>query len=423
MPVYTPPMPTRAIVASLALLALPGAALSLTPRCPAAPEHAPNTRPEPEVEQEVSFLFSAMTHAVLTQDVDGYLSHIATSDKEFFAEQTYFAKDFAKPGKHTRELAITFDPATLEVGDGSAFATVTFTWTQAQGEEGKEPKQRTVTLPARFENESGTWKYAGEKWNKHEAPGVLVLFDDGLDDAARAAAEAFTQVRAGVEKAFELDTTDFPNRTKTIKLYGSMKHLQLSICLSYEDGLSGWNEPGEPLKILPGRDAKSPDRFRSLLAHEYGHCATFELGPTSNDMPWWILEGVAELMSEQVSDKARERMQRTVDRWSKSGALADWNDLADFEKVPDKLMGRVYTQGHAMLSYITDTYTPAKRNAWMRALSNHKTLDEATREALGLPFADLDAQWRASLPPREEEPADEAPTDKPNNETNTKEGT
>ncbi len=40
-----------------------------------------------------------------------------------------------------------------------------------------------------------------------------------------------------------------------------------------------------------------------------------------------------------------------------------------------------------------------KRNAWIRAMSNSKTLDEATREMFGLTFDELDAQWRESLKP------------------------
>ncbi|MFO0830655.1 MAG: hypothetical protein U0637_02315 [Phycisphaerales bacterium] len=354
-----------------------------------------------EVQREVEQLFAAMSHAVLTRDVDGYLSLVAGGDREFLAEQRYFARDFAKPGKETKELSITLDPATLEVGDGSAFATVTYTWLQAKGEEGKDAKERTVSFPARFENENGVWKYGGEKWHKHEAPGVLVLFDEGLDGAAAAAAEAFTSVRGGVERSFGLDATEFPRRTKTIKLYSGMKHLQQSICLSYVDGLSGWNEPGEPLKLLTGAGQTKSERFRSLLAHEYGHCATFELGPKSNDMPWWVLEGVADQMTETVDDKARDRAVKAAERWSRAGTLAAWDDLADFEKVPDRLTGRVYTQGHAMMVYISETYTPAKRNAWMRAMSNGASIDQASTDVLGVSFAELDRQWRASLPAKD----------------------
>jgi hypothetical protein len=43
-------------------------------------------------------------------------------------------------------------------------------------------------------------------------------------------------------------------------------------------------------------------------------------------------------------------------------------------------------------------------------MSNGKTLDQATREVLGLSFEDLDKDWRATLPapePQEETKVDE----------------
>ena len=54
----------------------------------------------------------------------------------------------------------------------------------------------------------------------------------------------------------------------------------------------------------------------------------------------------------------------------KAGALADWNDLADFEKVPDRLMRHVYAQGHAMLGQallVQGQWGPA-RDSLSRAL-------------------------------------------------------
>ncbi len=372
------------------------------------------TRPtDPATAQELDQLLAQMSHAILSQDTDGYMTFVSTADPEFRNEQLYFAKDFAKAGKATKECAITLDHDSLDIGDGSVFGTITFTWTQTPAAESeKEPKERSMTLSARFDREDGAWKYAGERWHKHEAPGVLVLFDEGLDEAAAAVAEAFTTIRPGVEEAFGLTQTQFPTRTKSIKLYASMKHLQQSICLSYESGLSGWNEPGEALKILVGKGEQTPARFLSVLAHEYGHCATFELGKKSNDMPWWILEGVADLMVEQVDDNARDRMNKSVARWSKTGKLANWNDLADFEKVPGNLTRFVYTQGHGMLAYISDTWGATGRNRWMTLMSNGKTIDEASQEVMGMSFADLDAKWRATLPPREpdeEEHKDAAP--------------
>jgi hypothetical protein len=60
----------------------------------------------------------------------------------------------------------------------------------------------------------------------------------------------------------------------------------------------------------------------------------------------------------------------------------------------------------------------------MTAMSNGKTLDEASQEAFKLSFSQLDERWRASLPPvkpADEKAADEKPaaaedSGKPNSE-------
>jgi hypothetical protein len=231
----------------------------------------------------------------------------------------------------------------------------------------------------------------------------VVMYDEGLETAGEDALKGFALVREHVETGFNLRDKELPKRTQKIKLYGSVKHLQLSICLSYENGLGGWNEPNEPIKLLVGRNRSSG--LRNVIAHEYGHVATFELGPTSNTMPWWILEGVADLSAEKYSGKGGQ----FIERQARAGKLAPWEELADFETVKPQYQMYVYQQGHHMLGYISDRWGKDKRVQWLTLMSNGKKLDEATREALNLSFAELDQQWRASLPqpePKKEEPAE-----------------
>jgi hypothetical protein len=174
-----------------------------------------------------------------------------------------------------------------------------------------------------------------------------------------------------------------------------MAHLQESIYLSYTDALSGWNEPGEAIKILV-RDGGRPERSEALLAHEYGHCASFELGEKINDAPWWVLEGIAELMAQRY-ERSKGRVDRTVRAWAKTGSIIDWDKLADFKGEALQHQDAVYTQGHHMLMYITDRFGRAGRNAWLRDLAQGKSLDDATLAAFKIPFAQLDREWRESL--------------------------
>ena len=235
---------------------------------------------------------------------------------------------------------------------------------------------------------------------------------------AETTARAFANVRGIVEAEFGLEGTAFAKEhTHKVKLYKSMRRLQSSICFAYEDPLGGWNEPGEPIKLLASANT-TIEGLQGVLSHEYGHCCTFELGASSNLMPWWVLEGTAELVSQAINGKPVPGVEGAtlsggtgspnsrVERWAKRGSLAEWEDLADFEVVPDRLHGNVYTQGHHLMQYITQKVGREGRVKWLTAMAKGKKIDEATREVMGMGFAELDREWRGSLPKPEEEKAE-----------------
>ncbi|MBS0195791.1 MAG: hypothetical protein JSR77_03450 [Planctomycetes bacterium] len=361
------------------LISLASLTLVPSPAWALAPAHC---AADPDAKFQIESILREMAAACTAGDTDGYLAHVSSADREFRNEQKYFANDLKK--KPAAECAFTVGE--LKIGDGLAEGPFTMQWTMP----GK--KERSLTFDARFLQEDGVWKFAGETWDKHEAPGVLVLCDPGLDELAGRVIEAFNAIRAHVEEGFMLQEAALPKRTQKIKLYGSMKHLQASICLSYSDGLSGWNEPGEAVKILANTKS-GVQQLRPLLAHEYGHVATFELGPKSNHMPWWVLEGVADLSAEKWGSKP----DGIVKAWAKAKKLAAWNDLADFETVEGKWRGHVYKQGQSMLDYVSDRFGREGRVKWLTAMSQGDTLDDATKKTLGLSFEELDNQWRAEV--------------------------
>jgi hypothetical protein len=223
--------------------------------------------------------------------------------------------------------------------------------------------------------------------------GARVKYLPGYELVAERIVALLPLVREHVDEGFGGEVP----RVQEVKIYPTMKHLQHSIYLSYTDGLSGWNEPGESIKLLT-RPTASTKGLRSLLAHEYGHVATFELGPKSNDMPWWILEGVAELSCERFVGKGRGAdAEAAVIRWHNDDKLAAWNDLADFHTVPGSLQHHVYKQGQHMMMFISDTYGQDARNRWMREMSTGKSIDEATQTVMHVSFPELDAKWRDAV--------------------------
>ncbi len=346
------------------------------------PEDAPRLR------EQLQTLLRSMEGAVRASDADAYLALVDRRDPEFAQEQKNWAADLKPHPPTLYELSLD-DPS--EGPSHEARALLTTGWRMGDG------PRRSVTFLARFTHGESGWLYAGEAWTGVEGDRALALYlARRAGETAKDVARVLPGVRAHVHEGFEFGADEpLVSRTQKVKLYTSMAHLQHSIYLSYTDPLSGWNEPGEAIKILV-REGGRPERTESLLAHEYGHVASFALGEKINDAPWWALEGIAELCAQRYSG-SWFGADRSCRAWAKTDAITDWDKLADFKGEALKHQHAVYTQGHHMLGYITQRWGRPGRNAWLRALAQGKTLDEATRAALSMPFDQLDREWRASL--------------------------
>lgn len=381
------------------------------PDAPAKPEGKPDAKPEEGAEAKpaplpapdadvakLNVLIERMTRAVLATDIAGYMACVDKADPVFLQEQKNWAKDLER--KPVGEFSIKAENFRAE-NEGEVIADLTMNWKIKDG-----GAARFLKYAGRFVDRKGEWLYAGEHWKVMEREGVRVFFDAGRENIATMICEIMPDIRKHVHEGFALTI----GRVQEIKLYSSMAHLQQSIYLSYTDGLSGWNEPGESIKMIA---SAHPDKegMTSVLAHEYGHVCTFELGPRANDAPWWVLEGVAELSSESYDDNG-QFAQRAVRRMAKNGRLRDWASLSDFHNTKQADMQMVYTQGHAMLGYISERFGREKRIAWLKAMATGSSIDDASKAIFDLSFAELDAQWRESLKPQEEAPAPAEPASK-----------
>jgi hypothetical protein len=341
---------------------------------------------------------AAMSRAVLAADLAAYLGLVAAADDPtFVVEQRNWALDLLR--QKPVELAISLEPP--EVDGDLATAPFEMTWRM----EGQR-EARKVRWPARFVRRPASsgedaWFYAGEQWIAAKGRGVVVLHPKGFEPAARTVLGLLPDIRDRVHASFGVQgDSALAARPQTVKLYPSTAHLQASIYLSYTAPLAGWNEPGESIKLLTSPTAGR--EISSVLAHEYAHVATFELGPKANDMPWWVLEGIAELVSAETrgaapSARSGAAIERRMKALARKRLIVSWDKLADFYGEAQKHMAAVYEQGHAMLAFVTARHGRESRRAWLEKMARGATLDAATRDALGTSFEDLDRTWRASI--------------------------
>lgn len=360
----------------------------------------------------VQAVLDEMEVAALAGDKGAYLKHVSSADPIFRKEQENWAADF----DHHKPVAfvLSIKEGTGTFTETDAMFDLTTAWTM--GEDVPGAPERVVTFPVVFRKSGDAWLYHGENWQVLEAgaagavegnegeknepageapardAGSRVKYFAGSESQARTIIDVLPEVRRRVDKGFGVNIT----AVQEVKIYKSMKHLQHSIYLSYVDPLGGWNEPHESIKVLAGQ-TRGVDDARKLLAHEYGHVCTFEYGEKASSMPWWVLEGAAELATEEFDEEAAKRVDRIVRSWAKRDRLAPWFDMADFRKTDRKWMGNVYTQGHHMLGYISEQHGRQARIDWLRAMAVGKTIDEATIEVLKMSFVELDTKWRASV--------------------------
>jgi hypothetical protein len=373
-------------------------------------EQVDELRPDPEeLRAQLQDVLRRIEASVAAVDEAGFLDAMDLADPVFATEQRAWFKDLHR--KPTERFAMTLENNPELRRDGTAAARVRSSWRMPGAEE------RFVILPTRFVRSDTGWLYSGEDWSVKEADRIRVMYiGRGLDDMADKVIEILPDIRDHVLQGFELsDDPNITQRIQEVKLYPTMKHLQYSIYPSYEDALGGWNEPGESIKLL-ATAGMGPRYLSTVLGHEYGHVATFELGPHSNDIPWWIMEGVAELAASRFAASSR-RVDQTVRAWAASDNLVEWERLGDFYGEAATLSTYVYTQGHHMMMYISERFGRTGRNDWLRAMAKGAGLDDATRDVFGISFEQLDRDWRASLreperqPPRRREPVGATPRD------------
>lgn len=360
------------------------------------------------VRAEVESVLAEMERAALAGDSQAYLSRVAQDDARFAMEMSNWAADLTRNTPRFFELEIVEDGAVFDPGRAEFELKVRYSVPVAV-----DPGDRSVVKDARFPTvvfekaPDGVWRYRGEKWSVLQGEGFEVRYTGDFENVARLVVEAFPIARRHDDEGFEIPGTPH----QIIKLYNDMEHLKATVYLSMPDPvLGGWNEAGESIKFLT-RYARDVKGWTRAFAHEYGHVATWEMGPKAGNMPWWVQEGVAELAAEAFDGGRRDGGRSANDTYIRkravAGTLADWEAIADYRTAAQPVKHLAYLQGHHMIGYISDRWGRSGRNRWLRSMAAGKSVDEATREVFGMTFPELDGAWRATLPAKSEEKAPE----------------
>ncbi len=331
----------------------------------------------------IAAVVAGMAHAVATQDSAAYLAWVDLSDPVFASEQRYWAGDMVDAGPLDR---FSLHVSAIAVEGDTATAQLDILWALLPN-----TSYREAVLPVRFVRTADGWRYAGELWITLETEHFRVYALPGLEPVAQQVIDVLPGIYDYVTDHLDYTTLN----VMQIKLYDSQDALGAAVGLSLPPIL-GWNEPGESLKLAV-TEGEPPTN--ATLAHEMTHFLTFDMaGTTHGGYPWWVEEGISELIASQYWPVGRAQSQlSTVIAARNRGQLPEWSAITDFETTPVALWRYVYPAGYAFMRCLTETYGETARNDWLRALADSPDLDAASQRAFGVEFAALDSTFQVWL--------------------------
>lgn len=340
---------------------------------------------------DIEAVVAAMEQAVLDGDGEAYLAHVdLTTDPLFAQEHIMWVEDWETSGT-LEDFSLTVEDIAVNAdSEDTANANFTMTWLNTDFEE------RTAEYPVQFRLVDDEWLYGGEYWLNFEADHFVIKVMPGMEAGAEELLPLLPDIYEHVTTSLDYE----PTVKNEIKLYPSAEALVANVWLSLPP-IRGWNEPAEAIKFYytPG-----DPRNQSVVAHEFTHFLSFDQagGNSYSRRPWWLEEGLAQLMGSEFWTEAdrEEYLQRSRD-WLETDELADWASMSDFNETPFDLWRFVYPQGYAFSLFITEEFGEELRNEWLDAMAVEMDIEEASESVLGLTFDELDAQfveWLAAVP-------------------------
>ena len=138
-----------------------------------------------------------------------------------------------------------------------------------------------------------------------------------------------------------------------------------------------------------------------VLRHELAHIVIRQAveGPFG-DLPAWLDEGTATYAQSEPLSNEEQALERAIDR----------NDVLSLRSMSSSSLGRTsenvslfYGQSWSLVSFLVDTYDPAKFAQLFAVFKEGSTVDKALQQVYGLDQDGLENAWRESvgLPPRQ----------------------
>jgi hypothetical protein len=230
----------------------------------------------------------------------------------------------------------------------------------------------------------------GEKFHVLENQNARILFDNGLEPAAREIAKIYPETRARLESAF-----------------GWSLNLRPSILL-IRDSTRFHNRGVSPLTVafaVPKNNlvvidyskmARHPFTIENTLKHEMCHLLLHH-HIKEDLLPRWLDEGVCQWASDGIADIIIDQKRSLLNRAAHRGVFIPLGSLAHgFPPDNDGLM-LAYEESKGFISHIISLYGKEGMLSVLNHMKNNESVEQAFIKALSMPLDDLEQEWHVSL--------------------------
>ncbi len=348
-----------------------------------------------DIELALSRTVAAMEQAVRAADLNAYWQWLYPDDPVFLADQRGWAEDWVAHPLEVFEIDLF---GVQQLSADTATARMTTRWRLAERD--GDSSAGGATISAIFYRQDERWLFGGERWQVADLEGMQLYYfaDTVIDESEQAQTmlDYLPAVYTGITHVLGYT----PAHTAHIKLYESPITLHNWTRIS-RPTLTRWNVPEESIKVALNDRLTPP--YEPEMGRELALFVFYEMaGEHAEALPWWVCAGVGEYGAahfrtySQRHRVLRNMAARAAALGGMETGLWPW-DALDTPPV-EQAQTSAAEQAYTLLHYLTETYGDNARNAWLRAIAQGASVDEATRAQLGTDFATLDADWRAWLP-------------------------
>jgi len=271
----------------------------------------------------------------------------------------------------------------------SAFARMTYHW-EIKYQTGAV--SITPATEALYQDTSVPWQ-----WTETRRGGIIA-HTDGRDPSLANATLDFTSA-ALARVTQTLGGQTYPNDLH-VYVYPELASLAASLRLhgqKVQDWVAARAFPDQGIIVVAySTEADSLTTLERDIAHEVTHLAVYAASNgRATNIPGWLDEGIA-LNNAAKGDTA---LHDSLNEGIRKGVLLSLDVLCapDFTALPPHDAALAYAQSESLVRYVNERYGISQVRALVDSYRDGRSCNDGVEVALGIPLAQLEAQWHESL--------------------------